>query len=102
MRARSMEPLVPESAWCVFAPGGTPDEGTVALVYHHGLADSDTGASYGLKRVGKISGRKRGGSTIRLEATDRRYRAIRIEARDLSELRVIGRLVDVLGKPAAS
>jgi len=44
---RSMEPLIPDGAWCLFRryQGGTR-EGKIVLVQHRDIADSETGGSY--------------------------------------------------------
>lgn len=96
VRGRSMEPLVPDGSWCVFAWNRAAAVDEVALIEHRELADADTGASYGLKKIRSVTPRKRGGFIVRLEPVNRRYRTLRIEVDHLEELRVIARLVAVL------
>jgi hypothetical protein len=96
-----MEPLVPNGSWVVFAGDGQLQEGLMALVQHRAVADADTGASYALKRIGKLKQRKQGGLVVDLEPVNRRYRTTRVRVDHAEELRVIGRLVEVIGDAQA-
>lgn len=48
---RSMEPLIPDGAWCLFAaPVAGSRQGKIVLVEHHQIHDAETGGSYTVKR----------------------------------------------------
>lgn len=96
----SMEPSIPNLSWCVFRRGPA-DVGEIALVQHSDIADPDTGASFAVKRLGQVTRRRDESLVIRLESLNRRYRPLTLRVREMDELRVIARLVEVL-EPQAS
>ena len=53
---RSMEPDIPDGAWCLFrAPVVDAPEGRVVLVQHRDLTDPETGGAYAVKRFAGVA-----------------------------------------------
>jgi transcriptional regulator with XRE-family HTH domain len=89
---RSMEPRVPDGAWCLFAAAPAGDlRGRTLLVQHRGIQDADTGTSYTVKRLERADG-----SGTRLVPENPAYAAIELRERDDADLRVVAELVEVL------
>lgn len=90
---RSMEPGIPDGAYCLF---GTPVLGELGdrtlLVQHRGIHDADTGTSYTVKRL------QREGSTgrVRLIPDNPEYAPIDLHETDEANLRVVAELLEVL------
>ncbi|MBI2395385.1 MAG: LexA family transcriptional regulator [Deltaproteobacteria bacterium] len=91
---RSMEPRIPDGAYCVFmGPVRSTPVGRVVLVEHRSVGDPETGGAYSIKRLQLRPGKRRRG--IRLVPDNAEYPALEID--DRSSIRVIGELVAVLG-----
>lgn len=89
---RSMEPRIPDGAWCLFAANPAGDlRGRVLLVQHRGIHDADTGTSYTVKRLERGDG---GGARLVPENPD--YPDITLDPKDDANLRVVAELLDVL------
>lgn len=91
---RSMEPRIPDGAWCLFS---SPVEGDLRdrtlLVQHRGIQDADTGTSYTVKRFEREGPVGRG--VVRLLPDNADYPAIELRAADESDLRVVAELIEV-------
>lgn len=104
---QSMEPRIPDGAWCLFrAPVEGSRQGRILLVEHRDIADPDTGGSYTVKRYrsekapGDDDSWKH--TAVRLEPLNPAYQPIVIAASEAGDVRVIGELIEVLGSAAAS
>jgi type I restriction enzyme R subunit len=98
----SMEPRIPDGAWCLFrAPVEGSRQGRILLVEHRDIADPDTGGSYTVKRYRSEKGAGEGGSwahaAVWLEPLNPAYEPIVIVASEADDVRVIGELMEVLG-----
>jgi transcriptional regulator with XRE-family HTH domain len=88
---RSMEPRIPDGAWCLFVATPAGDlRGRVLLVQHRGIQDADTGTSYTVKRFERAEGR------TRLVPENRDYPDIILDPKDEADLRVVAELIEVL------
>ncbi len=95
----SMEPRIPDGAWCLFAaPVGGDLQGRVLLVQHRGIHDADTGTSYTVKRFERRG--PEGEGVVRLVPENPRYAAIALDPRDAHDLRVVAELLEVLATAA--
>ncbi len=98
---QSMEPLIPDGAWCLFAsPVEGSRQGKIALVEHHDISDPDTGGSYTVKRyesqkIHDASGLWRH-TLIRLVPVNPDYDPIVITEATEGELKVIAAMLEVL------
>jgi len=97
---RSMEPLLPDGAWCLFRrySGGTR-QGKVVLVEHRDTSDPETGGSYTVKRYRSRKAADTEGwrhVEIRLEPENPEFAAIVLRECDEEEVRVVAELVEVL------
>jgi transcriptional regulator with XRE-family HTH domain len=89
---RSMEPRIPDGAWCLFAANPAGDlAGRTLLVQHRGIHDADTGTSYTVKRL-----ERDGDGAVRLLPENPDYTPIELRDRDAADLRVVAELVEVL------
>lgn len=90
---RSMEPRIPDGAYCLF---GGPVSGELhertLLVQHRGIHDADTGTSYTVKRFEReaVTGR------VRLRPENPAYPSIELREKDDADLRIIAEVLDVL------
>lgn len=100
---RSMEPDIPDGAWCLFrADVSGPLEGRIVLIQHRDLRDPDTDGSYALKRYGGVEVDAEGVS-VRLESINPQHRAYRVRLNAVEELRPIAEFVRVVApKPSPS
>jgi transcriptional regulator with XRE-family HTH domain len=98
----SMEPVIPSRSLCLFRPvRGNDYVGRIVLVQHRQLADPDTGGSYAVKRVAKLT-QTEGGFVVVLKSENGRYKPITIAASSDAELQPIAELDRVLWSPATS
>lgn len=104
----SMEPRIPDGAWCLFAAPvtGSP-QGRIVLVQHRDIHDPETGGSYTVKRyrnqktllgdkMGFDEGTRRH-SVIYLEPLNPDYQPIVLKDVEEGEVRVVAEFVEVLG-----
>lgn len=93
----SMDPEVPHGALCLFRPlRGNDFEGRIVLVQHREIRDLDTGGSYAVKRVTRVTAKKDGATEVVLSSVNRRYKPAVIVSRSGAELRPIAELDRVL------
>lgn len=104
----SMEPRIPDGAWCLFAAPviGSP-QGRIVLVQHRDIYDPETGGSYTIKRYRSqktLLGDKMASdegtwrhSVIYLEPLNPDYQPIVLKDVEEGEVRVIAEFVEVLG-----
>lgn len=91
---RSMEPRIPDGAWCLFgAPSSGYLRGRTLLVQHRGLHDADTGTSYTVKRFERDSDGR-----VRLAPENPDYPDLTLDPRDGADLRVVAELIEVLSR----
>ena len=98
---RSMEPLIPDGAWCLFrSPVEGSRQGRVVLVEHHDIHDPETGASYTVKRYQSDKTEDATGgwrhTEIRLKPENPEFVAIVLRNVPEGEVRVVAELVEVL------
>ena len=98
----SMEPMIPDGAWCLFASPVTGSrQGRIVLAQHRSIEDSESGGSYTVKRY--RSEKKAGPdgswthSKIALEPLNPAYKPIVLENVDENEVAVVAEFVEVLG-----
>ena len=100
---RSMEPRIPDRAWCLFhSPVTGSRQGRIVLVQHQSIQDPEGGGSYTVKRY--ESEKEPGGDdgdgwshkVIRLWPENREFEPIVLADVDEGEVSVIAELVDVL------
>ncbi|MBI3273379.1 MAG: N-6 DNA methylase [Planctomycetes bacterium] len=101
---RSMEPLIPDGAHCLFVrhPGGTR-EGQIVLVQHRSIQDLEAGGTYTIKEYHSEKQRTPDGSwhhsLVRLQPLNPSYTpiVIRCDSEDSgNDLKVIARFLEVL------
>jgi transcriptional regulator with XRE-family HTH domain len=96
---QSMEPKIPDGAYCLFASPVSGDlQGRVLLVQHRGIHDADTGTSYTVKRFERRGAE--GDGVVRLVPENPRYAAITLDPRDAHDLRIVAELLEVLATVA--
>lgn len=89
---RSMEPRIPDGAYCLFgAPVAGDLHDRTLLVQHRGIHDADTGTSYTVKRFEREGAAGR----IRLVPDNTAYSAIELREKDDADLRVVAELLEV-------
>lgn len=99
---RSMEPLIPDGAWCLFHADVTgPLEGRIVLIQHRDIRDTETDGTYALKRLGGIEMDPQGVS-VRLESLNPEHPTYRVRLGALDELRAIAEFVSVVAPRAPS
>ncbi len=99
---RSMEPLIPDGAWCLFHADVTgPLEGRIVLIQHRDIRDPETDGAYAIKRLGGVEVDAEGIS-VRLESLNPQYRPYRVRLGALDELRAIAEFVRVVAPRAPS
>ena len=97
---KSMEPRIPDGAWCLFTREvGGSRHGRILLVQHQSISDLDTGGQYTVKRYERApqaagEGRELRGMIV-LRPINPDYEPIRIEEGD-EEVQVMAELVEVL------
>ncbi|MGH9278561.1 MAG: S24 family peptidase [Acidimicrobiales bacterium] len=103
----SMEPRIPDGAWCLFrAPVEGSRQNRILLVEHRDIADPDTGGSYTVKRYRSDKAAGDGDSwahaAVWLEPLNPGYQPIVVAASEADDVRVIGELIEVLGGASAN
>lgn len=100
----SMNRRIPNGAWCLFAPpSGGSREGKIVLVQHRDIHDSDTGASFTVKRYHSEKVADRDGEwrhtrvVLKPDSLLPGYAPIVLEADATSELNVVGEYVAQIG-----
>ncbi|HEX8410717.1 MAG TPA: DEAD/DEAH box helicase family protein [Thermoanaerobaculia bacterium] len=97
---KSMEPMIPDRSYCLFAPvSGGSRRGKVLLVQHNDFTDAETGGSYTVKRYESTKVRSEGSweiTEIRLIPANPDFKPIVLRPGDEDEVRVIAELVEVL------
>lgn len=98
---RSMEPAIPDGAWCIFRlPVTGTRQGRTVLVKHRSISDAEMGGSYTVKRYESEKAQAPDGTwkhtTVRLVPQNSEYMPILIEAADEGEVSVVAELVEVL------
>jgi hypothetical protein len=97
VRGRSMEPVIPDGAFCLFrrvALPSSPDR--VALVRHAGATDPDTGGHFTIKHYREQKG-PTGEKVIGLQPANPEFAALTITQDTAKDIRVIAEVVEVLG-----
>ncbi len=91
---KSMEPAVPDGAWCLFRQAvlGLQLRAVVVLA----LDTAADASSYILKQIGALELLAEGGIRVRLDSTNAAVPAIWRDIRDESDLHVVGEFVEVL------
>jgi hypothetical protein len=101
-----MEPLIPDSSYCVFRRDVAGSRGgKVLLVQHWAIADPETGGSYTVKKYEsmKLESAELGEDppqqhvAIQLKPRNKEFRTIWINPDQADELRVIAEFVTVIG-----
>ncbi len=99
---KSMEPMIPDGAWCLFASPVTGSrQGRIVLAQHRSIEDSESGGSYTVKRY--RSEKKAGPdgswthSRISLEPLNPAFKPLVLENVDEGEVAVVAELAEVLG-----
>jgi type III restriction enzyme len=100
---RSMEPKIPDGAYCVFAAyRGGSRQGKIVLAQHHGLADPETGGSYTVKRYQsekkELEGELWGHTKIVLESLNPDFKSIKLTPASADEFKIIAEFVAVVGQ----
>ncbi|MCZ7662518.1 MAG: S24 family peptidase [Thermoleophilia bacterium] len=98
---RSMEPRIPDGAWCLFrSPVTGSRQGRIVLFQHQSIEDPESGGSYTVKRYeSEKEADGRGDWThkvIRLLPENPDFEPIVLTGIDEGEVSVIAELVDVL------
>ncbi len=98
---RSMEPAIPDAAWCLFrSPVTGTRQGRTVLVQHRSIHDPETGGSYTVKRYESDKVHENNGSwrhqVIRLVSANPDFPPIVLETVPEGEVAVIAELVEVL------
>lgn len=98
---KSMEPLIPDGAYCLFAAPVTGTRlGKTVLVQLRDTADPETGERYTVKRYESKKAKEGNAwrhSRITLKPLNPDFGPIEITGSDESELQVIAELIEVLG-----
>lgn len=101
VRGRSMEPLIPDGAYCLFAPptAGSRD-GKILLVAYRGQADLVYGGAYTVKRYRSVTRAADDGEwehvEITLEPLNDEFDPIVLTPRDEGDVRVVAEFVQVV------
>ncbi len=103
---KSMEPLIPDGAWCLFAgPVEGTRQGRMVLVQHRDIRDPDTDAEFTVKRYESEKVASADGtwqhSIIRLLPINPAYTPIVLKGIEEGELSVIAEFVEVLSTESA-
>lgn len=97
VRGRSMEPTLPDGAYCLFRRASLPSSADrPVLVRHAGTTDPETGGHYTVKRYREEKG-PGGRKRIVLQPENREFEPIVISPAEAEEVTVIGEVVTVLG-----
>jgi hypothetical protein len=98
---RSMEPRIPDHAWCLFrSPVTGSRQGRIVLVQHQSIQDPEAGGSYTVKRYeSEKEADGKGGwmhKVIRLLSENPDFEPIVLTGIDEGEVSVLAELVEVL------
>ncbi len=94
---RSMEPVIPDGAYCLFRRVPLPSSPDRAvLVRHGGAANPETGGQYTVKRYRERKG-PNGETQVVLEPANAAFAPIVITSPDLDDVSVIAEVVEILG-----
>jgi type III restriction enzyme len=98
---KSMEPRIPDGAFCLFAPVAAGSRnGKILLVQHHAISDPETGGSYTVKKYESSKKRERDGSwshvEVRLLPLNPKFTPIVLKPESEDEVRPAGELIEVL------
>jgi len=94
---RSMEPIIPDGAYCLFRCVPLPSSPERAvLVRHGGAANPETGGQYTVKRYREVKG-PNGETQVVLEPANPAFAPIVITSPNLDDVRVIAEVVEILG-----
>jgi predicted helicase len=97
VRGRSMEPTLPDGAYCLFRRVSLPSSADRSvLVRHAGTTDPETGGHYTVKRYREEKG-PGGRKRIVLQPENPEFEPIVISPAEAEEVTVIGEVVTVLG-----
>ncbi len=106
---RSMEPTIPDGAWCLFAAPVTGSrQGRVVLVQLRDATDPETGERYSVKRYESRKSASDDGwrhEAITLKPDNPEFRPIELDAGDEERLAVVAEFLEVLtdrGEPGKS
>ncbi len=96
---KSMEPLIPSGALCLFRrlDGGDPER-RIVLVQHRDIHDVETGGSYTVKRFTRKTGAK-GRIEVRLESLNPKFPPIVLTEKPGTDVKVIAEFVEVISDP---
>jgi type I restriction enzyme R subunit len=98
---KSMEPVIPDGAYCLFAPipAGTRN-GRILLVEHRGISDPETGGSYTVKRYESDKQENAEASwahtEVRLQPLNRDFGTIVLTPTSEDEVRPLAEMIEVL------
>jgi SOS-response transcriptional repressor LexA len=105
VEGRSMEPRIPDGAYCLFsAPVAGTRQGKIVLAQHHSIHDPETGGAYTVKRYRSEKTPAAGPDDawrhqrIVLEPLNPDYEPIVLDDDPERPVRVIAELIDVLGR----
>ncbi len=99
--SRSMEPRIPDGAWCLFSsPVMGSRQDRIVLAQHRDIHDPESGGSFTVKRYRSEKVASRGGdwqhSLIRLEPLNKEFQPILLRDVPEGEVQVIAEFLDVL------
>ncbi|MEE8526765.1 MAG: RNA-binding domain-containing protein [Thermoanaerobaculia bacterium] len=99
VRGRSMEPKIPDGAWCLFkAPVEGKRGGRIVLAAHRGVADSEHGGHYTVKQYRSRKARREDGSwrheVIELRPLNPGFETLVLDPED--DLVVLAEVIEVL------
>jgi type I restriction enzyme R subunit len=102
VEGHSMEPMIPDDSWCLFASPVTGSrQGRIVLAQHRSIHDPETGGSYTVKRYKSQKTAGADGSwhhtRVILEPLNPAFNPIVIEDVDETEVAVVAELMEVLG-----
>jgi SOS-response transcriptional repressor LexA len=99
---KSMEPRIPDAAYCLFAPVPAGSRaGRILLVQHRDIADPETGGSFTVKRYESSKagdGQSWEHREIRLLPLNPRFQPIVLRPDGDEEIRLVAEMVEVLGE----
>lgn len=96
---RSMQPVIPDGAYCLFRVAAVPSTpGRPVLVRHGGTADPETGGQFTVKKY-KMENGPDGSPRVLLEPANPEFSPIVVAAGD--EVSIVAELVEVLGGAAS-
>lgn len=99
----SMEPLIPDSSYCIFSSEVIGSrQGRIVLVQHHSIHDSDTGGSYTVKKYTSKKKHKPDETweheEIMLLSLNKAYEPIIINSEQAADFKITAEFIDVIKK----